>query len=172
MYGGLRGGRSRSFGASSANMTAPGRRLTALKSSENLTTMVKQCRELFGPAARKSPPADRPSKGLKHPLLRSNLAGTVGIASLSWPCRSLGFWAMYRGIKSIKPYNAKVRFTAHLLKCIRWCQSRVWRVVVSLAIHTHGLCAFFCTKLASASASTSSRWISTSRVQETGWTWR
>ena len=34
------------------------------------------------------------------------------------------------------------------------------------------LVGFFCTKLANASASTARRWINTSRVQETGWTWR
>ena len=125
MYVGLRGGRRRSFGASSSKITATCRRLTALKSSENLTTMVKQCRALFCPAARQSPPADRPRKGLNHPLIRRNIAGAVGIASLSWPCMYLGFLAMYRGMKSIKPYNSKILFSAHLLKCTCWCQSRV-----------------------------------------------
>ena len=125
MYVGLRGGRRRSFGASSAKITATCRRLTALKSSENLTTMVKQCRKLFCPSARKSPPADRPRKGLNHPLIRRNIAGAVGISSLSWPCMYLGFLAMYRGMKSIKPYNSKILFPAHLLKCTCWCQSRV-----------------------------------------------
>src|SRR5262249_22643572 len=87
--------------------------------------MLKQCRALFCPSARMSPPADRPRKGLKHPLRRSNIAGAVGIASLSWPCMYLGFLAMYRGMKSIKPYNAKILFPAHPLKCTCWCQSRV-----------------------------------------------
>src|SRR4030095_1767228 len=128
VYVGLRGGRRRSFGASSSKITATCRRRTALKSSENLTTMVKQCRELFCPSARKSLPADRPRKGLNHPLLRSNIAGAVGIASLSWPCMYLGFLAMYRGMKSIKPYNSKLLFPAHLLKCTCWCQSRVKRL--------------------------------------------
>jgi hypothetical protein len=86
VYVGLRGGRRRSFGASSSKITATCRQLTVLKSSGNLTTMVKQCRELFCPSARKSLPADRPRKGLNHPLIRSNIAGAVGIASLSWPC--------------------------------------------------------------------------------------
>ena len=125
MYVGLRGGRRRSFGASSSKITATCRRLTALKSSENLTTMVKQCRELFCPSVRKSPPADRPRKGLNHPLVRRNIAGAVGISSLSWPCMYLGFLAMYRGMKSIKAYNSKIFFPAHLLKCTCWCQSRV-----------------------------------------------
>ena len=125
MYVGLRGGRRSSFGASSAKITATCRRLTALKSSENLTTMVKQCRELFCPSARKSQPADRPRKGLNHPLIRRNIAGAVGISSLSWPCMYLGFLAMYRGMKSIKPYNSKILFPAHLSKCTCWCQSRV-----------------------------------------------
>ena len=125
MYVGLRGGRIRSFGASSAKITATCRRLTALKSSENLTTMVKQCRALFCPSARKSQPADRPRKGLNHPLIRRNIAGAVGISRLSWPCMYLGFLAMYRGMKSIKPYNSKILFSAHLLKCTCWCQSRV-----------------------------------------------
>src|SRR5262249_50624746 len=53
--------------------------------------MVKQCRGLFCPSAKKSQPADRPRKGLNHPLIRSNIAGAVGIASLSWPCMDLGF---------------------------------------------------------------------------------
>ena len=127
MYVGLRGGCRRSFGASSSKITATCRRLTALKSSENLTTMVKQCRKLFCPSARKSPPADRPSKGLNHPLVRRNIAGAVGISSLSWPCMYLGFLAMYRGMKSIKPYNSKILFHAHLSKCTCWCQSRVPR---------------------------------------------
>ena len=127
MYVGLRRGRRRSFSASSTKITATCRRLTPLKSSENLTTMVKQCRALFCPSARKSPPADRPRKGLKHPLRRRNIAGAVGISSLSWPCMYLGFLAMYRGMKSIKPYNAKILFPAHLLKCTCWCQSRVRR---------------------------------------------
>src|SRR5262249_15681384 len=39
----------------------------------------------------------------------------------------LGFLAMYRGMKSIKPYNSKILFPAHLLKCTCWCQSRVSR---------------------------------------------
>ena len=125
MYVGLRGGRRRSFGASSSKITATCRRLTALKSSENLTTMVKQCRELFCPSARKSQPADRPRKGLNHPLIRRNIAGAVGISSLSWPCMYLGFLAMYRGMKSIKPYNSKILFPVHLSKCTCWCQSRV-----------------------------------------------
>ena len=125
MYVGLRGGRRRSFGASSSKITATCRRLTALKSSENLTTMVKQCRALFCPSARKSQPADRPRKGLNHPLIRRNIAGAAGIASLSWPCMYLGFLAMYRGMKSIKPYNSKILFPAHLLQCTCWCQSRV-----------------------------------------------
>ena len=103
MYVGLRGSRRRSFSASSSKITATCRRLTALKSSENLTTMVKQCRELFCPSARKSQPADRPRKDLNHPLIRRNIAGAVGISSLSWPCMYLGFLAMYRGMKSIKP---------------------------------------------------------------------
>ena len=124
MYVGLRGGRRRSFGASSSKITATCRRLTALKSSENLTTMVKQCRALFCPSARKSQPADRPRKGLNHPLIRRNIAGAAGIASLSWPCMYLGFLAMYRGMKSIKPYNSKILFPAHLLQCTCWCQSR------------------------------------------------
>ncbi len=115
----------RAFGASSSKITATCRRLTALKSSENLTTMVKQCRELFCPSVRKSPPADRPRKGLNHPLVRSNRAGAVGISSLSWPCMYLGFLAMYRGMKSIKPYNSAILFPVHLLKCTCWCQSRV-----------------------------------------------
>ena len=130
MYVGLRGDRRRSFGASSSKITVTCRRLTALKSSENLTTMVKQCRALFCPAARQSPPADRPRKGLNHPLIRRNIAGAVGIASLSWPCMYLGFLAMYRGMKSIKPYNAKILFPAHLLKCTCWCQSRAWATLV------------------------------------------
>ena len=125
MYVGLRGGRRRSFGASSAKITATCRRRTALKSSENLTTMVQQCRELFCPSARKSQPADRPRKGLNHPLIRRNIAGAVGISSLSWPCMYLGFLAMYRGMKSIKPYNSKILFPVHLSKCTCWCQSRV-----------------------------------------------
>ena len=125
MYVGLRGGRRRSFGASSSKITATCRRLTALKSSENLTTMVKQCRALFCPSARKSLPADRPRKGLNHLLIRRNIAGAVGISSLSWPCMYLGFLAMYRGMKSIKPYNSKILSPAHLLKCTCWCQSRV-----------------------------------------------
>ena len=125
MYVGLRGGRRRSFGASSSKITATCRRLTALKSSENLTTMVKQCRELFCPSARKSQPADRPRKDLNHPLIRRNIAGAVGISSLSWPCMYLGFLAMYRGMKSIKPYNSKILFPAHLSECTCWCQSRV-----------------------------------------------
>src|SRR5262249_13656140 len=87
--------------------------------------MVKQCRELFCRSARKSLPADRPRKDLKDPLIPSNIAGAVGIASLSWPCMYLGFLAMYRGMKSIKPYNSKILFPAHLLKCTCWCQSRV-----------------------------------------------
>jgi hypothetical protein len=124
VYVGLRGGRRRSCGASSSKITATCRRLTALKSSENLTIMGKQCRALFCPSARKSLPADRPRQGLKHPLIRSNIAGAVGIASLSWPCMYLGFLAMYRGMKSIKPYNSKLLFPAHLLKCTCWCQSR------------------------------------------------
>ena len=124
MYVGLRGGRRRSFGASSSKITATCRRLTALKSSENLITMVKQCRELFCPSVRKSPPADRPRKGLNHPLVRRNIAGAVGISSLSCPCMYLGFLAMYRGMKSIKPYSSKIFFPAHLLKCTCWCQSR------------------------------------------------
>src|SRR5262249_8061937 len=98
----------------SSKITATCRRLTALKSSENLTTMVKQCRALFCPSARKSQPADRPRKGLKHPLIRRNIAGAVGISSLSWPCMYLGFLAMYRGMKSIKHYNSKILFPAHL----------------------------------------------------------
>ena len=126
MYVGLRGGRRRSFGASSSKITATCRRLTALKSSENLTTMVKQCHELFCPSARKSLPADRPRKGLNHPLVRRNIAGAVGISSLSCPCMYLGFLAMYRGMKSIKPYSSKIFFPAHLLKCTCWCQSRVY----------------------------------------------
>jgi hypothetical protein len=126
MYVGLRGGRRRSFGASSSKITATCRRLTTRKSSENLTTMVKQCRALFCPSARKSLPTDRPRKGLKHPLIRRNIAGAVGISSLSRPCMYLGFLAMYRGMKSIKPYNSKILFPAHLLKCTCWCQSRVW----------------------------------------------
>src|SRR5262249_20332984 len=89
-----------------------------------LTTMVKQCRELFCPSARKSQPADRPRKGLKHPLIRRNIAGAVGISSLSWPCMYLGFLAMYRGMKSIKPYNSKIIFPAHLLKCTCWWHTR------------------------------------------------
>ena len=125
MYVGLRGGRRRSFGASSSKITATCRRLTALKSSENLTTMVKQCRELFCPSVRKSPPADRPKKGLNHPRIRRNIAGAMGISSLPWPCMYLGFLAMYRGMKSIKPYNSKVLFPAHPSKCTCWCQSRV-----------------------------------------------
>jgi len=32
---------------------------------------------------------------------------------------------MYRGMKSIKPYNSKILFPAHLSKCTCWCQSRV-----------------------------------------------
>ena len=32
---------------------------------------------------------------------------------------------MYRGMKSIKLYNSKTLFPAHLLKCTCWCQSRV-----------------------------------------------
>ena len=124
MYVGLRGGRRRSFGASSSKITATYRRLTVLKSSENLITMVKQCRELFCPSARKSPPADRPRKGLNHPLICRNIAGAVGISSLSWPCMYLGFLAMYRGMRSIKPYNSKIFFPAHPLKCTCWCQSR------------------------------------------------
>ena len=127
MYVGLRGGRRRSFGASSSKITATCRRLTALKSSENLITMVKQCRELFCPSVRKSPPADRPRKGLNHPLVRRNIAGAVGISSLSCPCMYLGFLAMYRGMKSIKPYSSKIFFPAHLLKCTCWCQSRIKR---------------------------------------------
>src|SRR5262249_25736710 len=86
--------------------------------------MVKQCRELFCPSVRKSPPADRPRKGLNHPLVRRNIAGAVGISSLSCPCMYLGFLAMYRGMKSIKPYSSKIFFPAHLLKCTCWCQSR------------------------------------------------
>ena len=125
MYVGLRGSRRRSFSASSSKITATCRRLTALKSSENLTTMVKQCRELFCPSARKSQPADRPRKDLNHPLIRRNIAGAVGISSLSWPCMYLGFLAMYRGMKSIKPYNSKILFPAHLSECTCWCQSRV-----------------------------------------------
>jgi len=125
VYVGLRGGRRRSFSASSSKITVTCRRLTALKASKNLTTMVKQCRELCCPLARKSPPADRPRKGLNHPLIRSNIAGAVGIASLSWPCMYLGFLAMYRGMKPIKPYNSKIFFPVHLLKCTCWCQSRV-----------------------------------------------
>ena len=35
---------------------------------------------------------------------------------------------MYRGMKSIKPYNSKILFPAHLLKCTCWCQSRVYEV--------------------------------------------
>ena len=125
MYVGLLGGRRRSFSASPSKITATCRRLTALKSSENLTTTVKQCRELFCPSVRKRPPADRSRKGLNHPLVRRNIAGAVGIASLSWPCMYLGFLAMYRGMKSIKPYSSKVFFPAHLLKCACRCQSRV-----------------------------------------------
>src|SRR6516164_8389888 len=87
--------------------------------------MVKQCHELFCPSARKSLPADSPRKGLKHPLIRRKIAGAVDISSLSWPCMYLGFLAMYRGMKSIKPYNSKILFPAHLLKCTCWCQSRV-----------------------------------------------
>jgi hypothetical protein len=139
VYVGLRGGRRRSFGASSSKITATCRRLTALKSSENLTTMVKQCRELFCPSARKSQPADRPRKGLNHPLIRRNIAGAVGISSLSWPCMYLGFLAMYRGMKSIKPYNSKILFPAHLSKCTCWCQSRVScssrRIARELGVH-------------------------------------
>jgi hypothetical protein len=37
----------------------------------------------------------------------------------------LGFLAMYRGMKSIKPYNSKILFPAHSSKCTCWCQSRV-----------------------------------------------
>ena len=122
MYVGLRGGRRRSFGASSSKITATCRRLTALKSSENLTTMAKQCRALFCPSARKSQPADRPRKGLNHPLIRSNIAGAVGIASLSWPCMYLGFWAMYRGMKSIKPYNS----THHSLIALKHRKAMSW----------------------------------------------
>ena len=125
MYVGLRGGRRRSFGTASPKITATCRRLTALKASENLTTMVKQCRELFCRSVRKNPPADRPREGRKHPLIRRNIAGAVGIARLSWPCMYLGFLAMYRGMKSIKPYSSKILFPAHLSKCICWCQSRV-----------------------------------------------
>jgi len=124
VYVGLRGSRRRSFSALSSKITATCRRLTALKSSENLTTMVKQCRELFCPSARKSQPADRPRKDLNHPLIRRNIAGAVGISSLSWPCVYLGFLAMYRGMKSIKPYNSKILFPAHLSECTCWCQSR------------------------------------------------
>ena len=140
MYVGLRGSRRRSFSASSSKITATCRRLTALKSSENLTTMVKQCRELFCPSARKSQPADRPRKGLNHPLIRRNIAGTVGISSLSWPCMYLGFLAMYRGMKSIKPYNSKILFPAHLSECTCWCQSRAgdWRGQGVAAPHTYG----------------------------------
>jgi hypothetical protein len=127
VYVGLRGGRRRSFGASSSKITATCRRLPALKSSENLTTMVEQCRELFCPSARKSQPADRPRKGLNHPLIRRNIAGAVGISSLSWPCMYLGFLAMYRGMKSITPYNSKILFPVHLSKCTCRCQSRVYR---------------------------------------------
>ena len=32
---------------------------------------------------------------------------------------------MYRGMKSIKPYNSKILFPAHLSECTCWCQSRV-----------------------------------------------
>ena len=42
-------------GASSSKITATCRRLTALKSSENLTTMVKQCRETFLPFSEEEP---------------------------------------------------------------------------------------------------------------------
>src|SRR5262245_16115894 len=38
----------------------------------------------------------------------------------------LGFWAMYRGWKSIKPYDSVEPFTAYLPKCTCWCQSRVY----------------------------------------------
>ena len=124
MYVGLRGGRRRSFDASSAKITATCRRLTALKSSENRTTMVKQCRALFCPSARKSLPAARQRKGRNHPPIRRNIAGAVGISTLSWPCMYLGFLAMYRGMKSIKPYNSNVLFPAHPSKCTCWCQSR------------------------------------------------
>jgi hypothetical protein len=130
VYVGLRGSRRRSFSALSSKITATCRRLTTLKSSENLTTMVKQCRELFCPSARKSQPADRPRKDLNHPLIRRNIAGAVGISSLSWPYVYLGFLAMYRGMKSIKPYNSKILFPAHLSECTCWCQSRAggpWR---------------------------------------------
>ena len=72
-----------------------------------------------------APACDRPRKGLNYPLVRRNIAGAVGMASLSGPCMYLGFLAMYRGMKSIKPYNSKVFFPAHLLKCTCWCQSRV-----------------------------------------------
>ena len=34
---------------------------------------------------------------------------------------------MYRGMKSIRPYNSKILFPAHLVKCTCWCQSRVSR---------------------------------------------
>src|SRR5262245_14670452 len=37
----------------------------------------------------------------------------------------LGFWAMYRGWKSIKPYDSVEPFIAYLPKCTCWCQSRV-----------------------------------------------
>ena len=33
---------------------------------------------------------------------------------------------MYRGMKSIKPYNSKALFPAHLSECTCWCQSRVY----------------------------------------------
>jgi hypothetical protein len=37
----------------------------------------------------------------------------------------LGFLAMYRGWKSIKPYDSVDPFTDYPPKCTCWCQSRV-----------------------------------------------
>src|SRR5262245_65303758 len=43
---------------------------------------------------------------------------------------------MYRGMKSIKPYNLTTLFPAHLSKCTCWCQSRVYHWAVH-RIHAH-----------------------------------
>src|SRR4029450_2069138 len=49
-----------------------------------------------------------------------SIALSRGISILMY----LGFLAMYRGWKSIKPYDSVEPFTAYLPKCTCWCQSR------------------------------------------------
>ena len=67
-----------------------------------------------------------------------------------------------RGVRTVRVRDLGPQVRGTRMAAIADCKAMLWRVVASVALHTHRLWAFCCTKLASASASPSRRWIRTS----------